>query len=84
LSRRYWLAITLSWAIIVFECSFFLVFFIDLKYVMILLAMGVLFHLTNAIVMGLNGFLFAFTAAYPAVFYCVLTAQDLGIRFFSG
>ncbi len=28
------------------------------------------FHVTLAFVMGLNGFLWAFVATYPAVIYC--------------
>jgi hypothetical protein len=34
-----------------------------------LLGMGVGFHLGCGLVMGLNRFLWAFTATYPAVFY---------------
>jgi len=60
-----------SWAIMVFECSFWFVFVGDTRIVPFMLALGVIFHVGVALTMGLNDFLLAFPAAYPAVVYCV-------------
>ncbi len=73
LSRHPTLAAVGSWGIIVFECSFILAFFLDVRYTLVVLGMGVFFHILNAVFMGLNGFLFAFVATYPAVLYVALT-----------
>lgn len=59
----------LSWFIIAFECSFPLVLLLDFQYGVIILIMGFLFHIFTAVFMGLNGFLFAFVATYPAIIY---------------
>ena len=32
--------------------------------------MGLLFHMFNAFVMGLNKFFWAFLSTYPAILYC--------------
>ena len=60
------LAILLSWLIIVFEVAFpFSLIGTSATYV--LLAVGFLFHMTNAYVFGLNRFFFAWVASYPAI-----------------
>lgn len=57
-----------SWLVILFECSFpimllsrYLFFFY--------LAFAICFHLLNYFVLGLNRFVFAWLAAYPALYY---------------
>ena len=46
--------------------------------VFVFLAGGLLFHVASAVLMGLNTFLWAFGATYPAVFYCsVICAMRL-------
>jgi len=72
-----WLARLLSWTVIMFECSMVVAPFVGARGCLILLASGVLFHVANAILMGLNGFVFAFVGTYPCVY---LLARDLGAR----
>lgn len=57
-----------SWAVIAFECGFPLALATPSAAVT-LLALGTLFHLGNAVVFGLNRFLFAWLAAYPSLVY---------------
>lgn len=59
----------LSWNIMLFETFFFLAVFLPAPWCYILLCWGLLFHLFNAIVMGLNHFFWIFLATYPAVLY---------------
>ena len=59
-----------SWAVIIFELSFPLVLVAPTRLMFVLLVLGIIFHLGNALVMGLNTFLWTFLAAYPAVWYC--------------
>lgn len=61
----------LSWYIFLFEMLFFTVLFFHPAYTVVFFTIGFLFHVFNAIVMGLNNFLLSFLAAYPALFYCV-------------
>jgi hypothetical protein len=75
LRRRPVLSRTLCWAVILLECGFPVVFLVDTPVALVILAVALLFHLANAVVMGLNGFLLAFACTYPAVLY---TAQSIG------
>jgi hypothetical protein len=59
----------LSIAVIGFECGFILSL-TGPRTAMVILAAGVLFHLVNAMVTGLNIFVWAFVSTYPAVLYC--------------
>jgi|HubBroStandDraft_1064217.scaffolds.fasta_scaffold162117_1 hypothetical protein len=58
------------WGVIVFELSFPLVFFLPPPGVLAMLAAGFLFHAVLAAAMGLNAFVWAFLAAYPAIYCC--------------
>jgi hypothetical protein len=63
------LAAGVSWGVILFECSFPLVLLsphLCAAYIGLALA----FHLAIAYLFGLNRFLFAWGAAYPALYYC--------------
>ncbi|MGL5626992.1 MAG: hypothetical protein ACRDDW_05715 [Candidatus Rhabdochlamydia sp.] len=71
INRTALLTTLLSWFVLLFEMLFFTVLFFHPMYAIMFLAIGFLFHLFNAIFMGLNNFLFAFSAAYPAFFYCI-------------
>ncbi|HEV3269076.1 MAG TPA: hypothetical protein VGZ69_00270 [Candidatus Rhabdochlamydia sp.] len=71
ISRIQLLATFLSWFVFLFEMLFFTVLFFHPMYTILFCIIGFLFHVFNAIFMGLNNFLFAFSAAYPALFYCV-------------
>jgi hypothetical protein len=59
--------IALAWTTILFECLFPLALFAPMPVAVTLLALGFVFHLANAFVMGLNVFFWAFVATYPAV-----------------
>lgn len=65
LSRSAGLMFALSWLLIVFECVFPLVF----VWPRVFLVLGLAFHFGNAIAFGLNRFLLAWAAAYPALWY---------------
>ena len=59
----------LAWSVIGFECGFPLAFF-DPRLCLLLMAAGAAFHVANAYVFGLNRFVFAWLAAYPALWFC--------------
>jgi hypothetical protein len=63
-------AALLARGVIAWECSFVLVLIAPMPMVMLMLAGGVVFHLTTAYLMGLNAFFWAFVATYPAIMYC--------------
>lgn len=75
-SKREVLTVIASWSVFCFEISFFTILFFSPAYAMVFIMAGFLFHLSNAIFMGLNDFLFAFSAAYPAIMYCVHTLHS--------
>jgi hypothetical protein len=70
LRRHRWLAVGASWAVIAGESFFPAALVAPTPVAAALLALGVSFHLGAAAVMGLNTFLWAFPATYPAVWYC--------------
>lgn len=57
------------WLILLFECGFGL-FLVSPQLCLWGLALGFTFHAINARVLGLNRFLHAWVAAYPALYYC--------------
>jgi hypothetical protein len=57
------------WTVIAFEITFVAVLFVDPRTVWVMLAVGVAFHASTAVFMGLNSFFLAFVATYPAVVY---------------
>ncbi|HRW36772.1 MAG TPA: hypothetical protein P5254_03670 [Aquihabitans sp.] len=61
------LRVALSWAVMVGEVCFPLALLLPAPGVVAVLAAGLLFHLATAVVMGLNTFVWAFAATYPAV-----------------
>lgn len=69
-----WLAVALSWAVILTESLFPLVLVVPDAAVPWFLAGGLIFHLGAAVVMGLNTFVWAFAATYPAIAWCALVA----------
>ena len=58
----------LTWLMLIFECTFPLAL-LSYKLCIFYLIGGVVFHLLNARIMGLNIFVWAFLATYPAVIY---------------
>ena len=67
------IAILMSWTVFLFETLFFTVLIFPPEYSFLFLAIGASFHFFNAYFMGLNNFLFAFLATYPALLYCINT-----------
>lgn len=59
----------LTWFTLVIECSFPLGLVLGQPFVFFYLAWGILFHLTNAALLGLNKFFWAWMATYPAILY---------------
>jgi hypothetical protein len=55
-----------AWAVITWECLFFLAFVVD-GAALPLVAIALSFHLANAYLFGLNRFLHAWAASYPAI-----------------
>ena len=70
-------ALFVGWAVIVFELLFPLALVAPNSLMFSLFAIGAIFHLGNALVMGLNTFLWTFLAAYPAVWYCHVLIQSI-------
>ncbi len=67
------LAKWLACLVIVWECSFPLVLLLPLPLALVILGGGVLFHLINSYIMGLNTFLLTFLSTYPAILYFIQT-----------
>lgn len=61
--------IILCWLIIFFEIFFIILLFLEEPWLYIIICCGIIFHLYNAIAMGLNNFFWAFLATYPALLY---------------
>ena len=59
----------LSWMVILFEITFPLVLILPCEGKLAMLSAGILFHITNAVVLGLNRFTWAWAATYPALLY---------------
>lgn len=58
-----------SWSVIGFECLFPVVLFVEPQFIPAVFGLGVLFHISNAVFMGINNFIFIFPATYPAMYY---------------
>jgi hypothetical protein len=67
LKGRKYLQIFLSWSVMIFEVIFPVVLFLPPKGALLLLFVGLTFHLGNALIMGLNTFFWSFFATYPLV-----------------
>jgi hypothetical protein len=70
LDRHRSFARSLSWAAMVLEVSFPLVLVAPREVCLFYFAFGILFHLSTALTMGLNKFIWAFLALYPAAVFC--------------
>lgn len=62
-------ALVCAWMVMGFELVFPLVIFLPKTYVLIVLLAGFLFHLNNVFLFGLNRFLWAWLATYPAIYF---------------
>ena len=56
--------------VIVFECGFAAIWFVPRPVAISFLICGAAFHLSVALLMGLNVFLWAFLSTYPAIWHC--------------
>jgi hypothetical protein len=65
-------SLCVGWSLIAFECLFFVSLFGPRPATIAVLAIGVIFHATSAVVMGLNTFFWAFIATYPAIYCCAI------------
>jgi hypothetical protein len=57
----------LCWSVIIWECLFPIVLVAPKPLIIVILAIGVAFHVSCAFVMGLNRFVWAFCGCYPSV-----------------
>ena len=73
LSVRPGLSRALSRSIVAWERVFPLVLVAPRPLGYVMIATGVLFHLSNGLLMGLNNFLWLFVATYPALLYCLIS-----------
>ncbi|HZH79609.1 MAG TPA: hypothetical protein VEY88_26545 [Archangium sp.] len=70
LRERRPIARVLTWSTVAMECLFPLALIAGPRAALVFLAWGFTFHLANAVLMGLNSFLFTFVATYPAILFC--------------
>jgi hypothetical protein len=68
-TKNKYIGFILCWPMIIFELSFASCFG-SVNLCLTFFLIGFLFHLFNAVIMGLNTFMFAFLSTYPAVLYC--------------
>jgi hypothetical protein len=68
LTRHPRLSVGLNWGLIGAETAFPLVLIVPKEFCVLVLTLGFLFHLSNAVVMGLNNFVWAFLATYPCIY----------------
>ena len=61
--------VTLAWSLMTFELLFPLVLILPSDARLIVLSLGLAFHILNAVVLGLNRFIWAWGATYPALLY---------------
>lgn len=55
--------------ILFFECTFFICILLPSPFFYLYIALGVIFHIGNAIIMGLNTFVWSFLSTYPALIW---------------
>jgi Vitamin K-dependent gamma-carboxylase len=74
-SGRDRVCVVLSWLVMLFECTFPLALVFGITGVVIFGVLGIFFHIANAVIMGLNTFVWAFVATYPAILFCALSLR---------
>lgn len=67
--------VALSWSLILFECAFPLALALGKTGFAVFAVLGLFFHLTNAVIMGLNTFVWVFVATYPAILFCAASLR---------
>lgn len=68
--RNHTVSFLVTWSVILFECLFPLVLAGNNDLLIFFLSLGFVFHVANSVFMGLNGFFWAFVAAYPCIWWC--------------
>ncbi len=63
----------LAWLVISFECTFPFALTFGKTGFAVYAAIGIAFHISNAVIMGLNTFVWAFVATYPAILFCAIS-----------
>lgn len=71
------LAMALSVCVLVWEAAFPLVLVLPANVSYAVVISGVVFHIANAVFMGLNNFVWSFLGAYPALIYVITTRPSL-------
>jgi hypothetical protein len=71
LARRPGVSRLVAWGVFGFEVAFPLAFLFGFPTVWVFIAVAFLFHIACAVVMGLDQFVWAFAATYPAILYAV-------------
>jgi hypothetical protein len=66
----------LSWFLMLFECAFPLVLAFGQAGFAAFAILGICFHVANAVTMGLNTFVWAFVATYPAILFCAISLRS--------
>jgi hypothetical protein len=67
INNRRWLALASTWIVLIWECCFATSLLAPMWLLIVMLTLGVVFHLSCGVFMGLTNFLLAFTATYPSV-----------------
>jgi hypothetical protein len=75
LGRHPLLSRAACWAVIVFECSAVALVLLGVPGAVVIIVVGLGFHISIALLMGLNNFVWSFGAAYPAL---LLLAHSVG------
>jgi hypothetical protein len=75
-SGRAGVCVALSWLLMLFECTFPLALAFGKSGFAVFAVLGIFFHVTNAAIMGLNTFVWAFVATYPAIFFCAVSISQ--------
>jgi len=68
--------VALSWLLMLFECTFPLALAFGETGVAVFAVLGIVFHISNAVIMGLNTFVWAFVATYPAIQFCAVSLRQ--------
>lgn len=77
LGRHRRLALAACWSVIVFECSAPFLLLLGTPGAFAIIVVGLCFHLSIALLMGLNNFLWSFGAAYPALLFLAHSVDTL-------
>lgn len=83
-NKRVWLSVKnlrieryVSMSILIFECLSCVIIFLPLNVVFLYCCLGLIFHLANAFVMGLNIFVWSFTPLLIAYFWTAVKIQEI-------